>query len=280
MRLLLRTAPFAALVLALVPPDARASTPPTPGPTAGAWIWTRADAKLLESARAEEPALRGAVHVATIERRSDGTYASRLALSPSVAGAPGQEAAAVVRFDRSLNGAWGSDSEAAVAQGVAPLLARVLDMVDATDLRVSEIQLDYDAPVRALASWAHVVGSLASGVLRGRDVWVTSIPAHLQSAASYGELFAPSGVGHILQVFDTGLECTPEHGARLAAALVAAHLRFRIGIGGFERAARPGEHECWRAEATSWRALPGYGGVWVFPAQRDIRRALAPFEAP
>jgi hypothetical protein len=248
-------------------------------PSAGAWIWTRADARLLQSARAEDPTLRAAVHVATVERRADGMYVSHIALSPDVADGPSHEVAAVVRFDGSLDAAWGTDSEAAVAEGIAPALSRILEQVDGTGMRATEIQLDHDAPVRALAQWARVVGALTSGPLRGRDVWVTSVPAHVE-VAGYGAMFGPLGVGHILQVFDTGLSCSPDQASRLGAKLRAAGLRFRIGVGGFERAARPGAHECWRTEAAGWRALPGYAGVWVFPAGRDIRRSLAPFEAP
>lgn len=272
-----------AVALAAVPASpehARASLAAAPGglPTAGAWIWTRADARLLATARASDPALRAAIHVATIERRPDGRYANRLALAPDAAGTD-RDVAVVVRFDDSLNAAWDAEAEEGVASAVAPLLARVLALVDATGVRASEVQLDYDAPVRALDAWARVVGRLAAGPLQGRDTWVTSVPAHLEAAA-YGPMFASAGVGHILQVFDTGLACTPEHASRLASRLTSAGLRFRVGVGGFERPARPGDHACWAAEAARWRKLPEYAGAWVFPAERDIRRTLAPFEAP
>jgi hypothetical protein len=183
-----------------------------------------------------------------------------------------------VRLDDSLHADWSTDSEADVVKAVSPLLARILEEVDATGVRADEIQLDYDAPVRALASWARVVGALTHGPLRGRDVWITSLPAHLD-VADYGAMFARAGVGHILQVFDTGRACTTENAAALATKLAAAGLRFRIGVGGFERIARPGDHECWRMQAATWRTIPGYAGVWVFPATRDIRLALSPFEA-
>jgi hypothetical protein len=217
------------------------------------------------------------VHVATIERRTDGMHVMRRALSPDVAGG-GREVAVVVRFDDSIHADWSEGSEGRVVEAIAPLLSRILEEVDATGVLADEIQLDYDAPVRALASWATVVRALARGPLRGRDVWVTSLPAHL-ALVDYGAIFAGAAVGHILQIFDTGLTCTTEHAVTLGAELAAAGLRFRIGVGGFERAARPGDHECWRIEAASWRALAGYAGVWVFPAEHDIRRSLAPFEA-
>jgi hypothetical protein len=282
MRPLLRTALLlvvAFVTLATRDDPARAGSPLEAASTAGAWIWTRPDARLLEAARAAQPGLRAAVHVATIERLADGSHVSRRALSPDVAGGAGQEVAIVVRFDDSIHADWSTDSEDHVVEVLAPLFARILEDVDATGVHADEIQLDYDAPVRALGSWSRVVGALAKGPLRGRDVWITSLPAHLDVAA-YGALFAGVGVGHILQIFDTGRACTTETAAALATKLAAAGLRFRIGVGGFERAARPGDHECWRTQAVSWRAIPGYAGVWVFPAERDIRHALAPFETP
>lgn len=256
----------------------RASSVPQATITAGAWIWTHPDARLLETAREAEPELRAAVHVATIERRADGRHVIRRALAPDVAGG-GREVAVVVRFDDSVHADWNTDSDADVTKAIAPLLSRILDEVDATGVRAGEIQLDYDAPVRALPSWAAVVRSLASGPLSGRDVWVTSLPVHL-AAVEYGTMFRGAAVGHIIQLFDTSLSCTTEHSANLAMKLAATGLPFRIGLGGFERAARPGAHQCWQTEAAGWRALPGYAGIWVFPAEHDIRRALAPFAFP
>jgi hypothetical protein len=167
---------------------------------------------------------------------------------------------------------WG-DSERDIEGRLAPILARILQECDATGTRIDEVQLDYDAPVRDLPSWARVVVALEGGVLSGRDVWVTSIPAQVE-ADSYGALFAGSGVGHILQVFDTGLACTPENAAHLAERLASAGLRFRVGVAAFERTARPGAHECWRAAASRWKSIPGYSGLWVFPAGHDIRLSL------
>jgi hypothetical protein len=281
-RLSLRLAPLlaAALEISAARADASRERSQLQDPTtAGAWIWTRPDARLLEEARVAQPGLRAAVHVATIERLADGSHVSRRALSPDVVRGPSHEVAVVVRFADSLHADWTPGSEIHVAQAVAPLLSRILEEVDATGVRADEIQLDYDAPVRALASWARVVGALAAGPLRNRDVWITSIPAHVE-IPDYGSMFAPTGAGHILQIFDTGLACTTENASALASRLAAAGLRFRIGVAGFERTARPGAHECWRMQAASWRALPGYAGVWVFPAERDIRLSLAPFEAP
>ena len=247
------------------PVPARAAlVPPAGPPTLGAWVWTRADARLLARARASNPALRAAVHVATIERHPDGQLASHLALSPDAAWGADREVAVVVRFDESLNAGWDPGSEAAVAEGIAPLLARTLAQIEATGARAPEVQLDYDAPVRALGAWAGVVARLTAGPLHDCEVWVTSIPAHLDVAA-YGAMFGRAGVGHILQVFDTGLTCTPEHASHLTARLAAAGLRFRVGVGGFERSARPGEHACWTAQAASWRALPGYAGAGSSP---------------
>ncbi len=282
MRPSLRLASLLAAALATLASSADASRDGAPGKdptTAGAWIWTRPDARLLAAARGARPELRAAVHVATIERLADGSHVSRRALSPDVVRGASNEVAVVVRFGDSLHADWSRGSETHVVQALAPLLSRILEEVDATGVRAHEIQLDYDAPVRALASWAHVVAALAAGPLRDRDVWITSLPAHLEME-DYGSLFAPTGVGHILQVFDTGLACTTENASALASRLAVAGLRFRIGVAGFERTARPGAHECWRAQAASWRALPGYAGVWVFPAERDIRISLTPFEVP
>jgi hypothetical protein len=253
-------------------PPTRAELPPAVAPSTGAWIWTRADAEQLDRARVVDPALRAAVHVATIERHPDGNLAWRRALSPDVRAAAGGGVAAVVRFDDSLHAAWG-DSERELEGRLAPILGRILEEGDATGARIDEVQLDYDAPVRDLASWARVVDALGRGVLSGREVWVTSIPAQLE-ADSYGALFAHSGVGHILQVFDTGIACTPENAAHVAKRLLATGLRFRVGVAAFERTSRPGAHACWRAEASRWRLTPGYAGLWVFPAGHDIRPLL------
>jgi hypothetical protein len=243
-------------------------------PQGGVWVWTRRDEEVLARARRGRPGLRAAVHVATIERRADGDIVWSRALSPRI----DQGAVAIViRFDDSLHTVWTDDtaSGAAVAERLTPVVADILAQAVDTGAAIDEVELDYDAPVRRLEAWTRVVAALVAGPLRLRSVWITSVPAHLD-VDGYGALVAMSGAaGHIIQVFDTGLACSPGGAARLRERLAAARAPFRVGAGAFEREGNGGAHACWTAEAARFRSIDGYSGFWVFPAGHDARRTVA-----
>jgi hypothetical protein len=275
---------LAVFALASAAAPAQASDPlsPAPAPTpasapasaltdaTGLWIWTRRDLAVLSAARATDPALRSAVHVATVQRRG-GAIAWQRALSPAVEQG-GRAGAIVIRIDDSMNGIW-AEGDDEMARRLSPVLTEILTQSLSTGATVDEIELDYDAPVRVAASWARVAGALAAGPLGGRTVWMTSIPAHLDASGFSGAL-ANAGLGQILQLFDTGLPCTASNYAHLAERLAATHARFRVGLGAYERTGREGQHACWARWARGLRSIAGYEGTWIFPAGREVTGLL------
>ena len=263
--------------------------PPPPAPAAGPpltgqWIWGDADLARWREARTARPALRPGLWVSTV--RWDGAaFQQRLARNPAeLAGAP---AAVVVRFEESVHRAWAALPDSAVARAVDERLRRLLPLVARAGGRVAEVQLDYDCPVRRLPRWAAVVRALTDpgGALAGREVWVTSLVAHV-ARPEYGPLFRAAVRGHIVQLFDTGDEPSAAAADRLAAALARARLPFRVGLGAFERVRRPGgtaadgttDHRGWFAALPALAAVPGYQGVWIFPGGQPWR-AYLPSEA-
>jgi hypothetical protein len=266
---------LAVFALASAAASAHASDPlpsaPAPTDATGLWIWTRRDLAVLSAARATAPDLRSAVHVATVQRRG-AAIAWQRALSPAVEQA-GRAGAIVIRIDDSMNGIWAEGDADEVARRLSPVLTEVLTQSLSTGATVDEIELDYDAPVRVAASWARVAGALAAGPLRGRTVWMTSIPAHLDASGFSGAL-ANAGLGQILQLFDTGLPCTASNYAHLAGRLATTHARFRVGLGAYERTGREGQHACWARWARGLRSIAGYEGTWIFPAGRDVTGLL------
>jgi hypothetical protein len=136
-----------------------------------------------------------------------------------------------------------------------------------SNVTVRVVQLDYDAPQRALAAWARSIRFMRSRSLAGDSVWVTSLIAHMRER-EYGSLFRNVVDGHVLQVFDTGEDATAVQIAEALRLTARAALPFRIGLGAFERQTRAGptNHRAWFAAVTQFAALRGYGGIWVFPA--------------
>ncbi len=132
---------------------------------------------------------------------------------------------------------------------------------------VHTVQLDYDAPQRALPAWAGSVRFLTSHALSRDSVWVTSIIAHLREPA-YGDLFRDVVCGHVLQVFDTGEEATAAKVSEAVRLAGRAGIPFRLGLGAFERQTRGGltEHRAWFATVPHFAAIEGYRGLWIFPA--------------
>ncbi len=132
---------------------------------------------------------------------------------------------------------------------------------------VRTVQLDYDAPQRALPAWAASVRFLAGHSLASDSVWVTSIIAHLREPG-YGDLFRGVVRGHVLQVFDTGEAASTAQVDEAVRLATRAGLPFRLGLGAFERQTRhgPTEHRAWFATVPRFAAIEGYRGLWIFPA--------------
>lgn len=252
---------FAAALVAAGPPDAAPPVPEHEGPppTVGQWVWTRADTELLTEGTT------AGVFVGTIEASDRLRW--RRALSPTVP-LPASDRAAVIRFDDSLHQHWDDP-------GFEDQLTHQLELIVGQLDQVTEIQLDYDAPSRRVARWGALVGRWSEGPLARHAVWVTSIPAHLTDPVAYRSAFSGAVDGHILQVFDTGLPCTPKHVDRLAWQAAAAAIPYRVGVGAFERGDHT-DHGCWFRQ---WRRLGhggGFEGLWVFPAGHRYHHLIAP----
>lgn len=231
----------------------------------GQWIWTRSDlARYEESVRArsgiEAGVFIGAVHCDTLSHR----LVARAGLSAAVPGA--QAVTAVIRLEDGLDRCRAPHDAAhrfdiALDSAVQVLRARVVSTP------LAAVQLDHDAPQRALAAWASSVRYLHTHALARDEVWVTSLVAHLREPA-YGGLFRGVVAGHVLQVFDTGEPATPAQVAEALRLARRAQLPFRLGLGAFERrtARGPTDHRAWFATVPRFAAIEGYRGVWVFPA--------------
>ena len=55
-----------------------------------------------------------------------------------------------------------------------------------------------------LPRWASTLGYLSAHALHGVELWITSLPVHVQQG-NYSALMRGVVIGHIIQVFDTGL---------------------------------------------------------------------------
>lgn len=245
---------------------------------AGQWIWTARDRQLFERARRDHGELEAAVFIGTVERRGGVLRVAR-GLSPTTAGQAPR--ALVVRLDDSVNGHFDEHATAELSRELDALLTVLLGEVRATGVSFGELQLDYDAPESKLKRWAAVLHYLKAHALREVEVWITSLPVHVDHA-EYGDWMRGAVTGHILQVFDTGLTCDAEHAQRLREALRASALPFRIGYGAFERKRAPDSqaHECWLSYADSFRKEPAAAGFWLFPAGFAYERSLSRLAGP
>ncbi len=274
------------------PPPARVATRAD-----GQWIWSAADLARWQRARATRPDLRPGLWSSTVWW--EGGVRQRLALSPRpfAAGSAGRRPAlaVVVRFDDRMHAAWlavgdGPAGDSTLAAELDRPLATLLRLVAASGADVREVQLDYDCPVRRLARWAAVVARLRAGALRGREVWITSLVAHVAdhdgADRDYGDVFRGVVDGHIVQVFDVfapgGDAPSPTTAARLRAHLERAGLPFRLGVGAFERVvpaangrARLTHHRAWFALAPGLARSPLYRGLWVFPGGQPWESLVA-----
>jgi hypothetical protein len=251
------------------PPAAASRSNATSAPMLGQWVWTRADLSQFEAARTERPTLQAGVFVGTVQCDAVRHHLSaRVALSvATIVTAP---VAAVIRFEDGLDRCRDTDGSSHNFDAALDSAVRVLrDRVRAAHQEVRDIQLDYDAPQRALPVWARSVARLRATALRGDRVWMTSLIAHLREPA-YGSLFREVIDGHILQVFDTGEDATKRQVAEALRLAARAGLPFQLGVGAFERETSRGatDHRSWFVVIPQFAALPAYRGVWVFPAGR------------
>lgn len=242
--------------------------PPVPvAPSIGQWIWTRADIARFAETRAARPALEAAVFIGTIHCDTlTGSVAARAGMSLSDANTA--RVTAVIRFEDGLDACRRANDSAAPFNTSLDRAVRVLRSRGAST-PVAAVQLDYDAPQRALGAWAGSVRYLTRHALAEDSVWVTSIVAHLREP-EYGSLFRDVVRGHVLQVFDTGEPSTPERIDEALRLATRARMPFRLGLGAFERETRNGrtDHRAWFATVPRFAALSGYRGLWVFPAGR------------
>lgn len=143
----------------------------------------------------------------------------------------------------------------------------MLSAADRSGVAVSEVQIDHDCPERFLTRWSVVVSKLATGVLTGRTVWLTSLVAHIRHR-DYGDMFRGRVAGHILQVFDTGEHMSLPRVRQLERLASRQRMAFRLGVGAFERRLANGEttsHQAWFEAPHVMRGSRWYRGVWVFP---------------
>lgn len=257
----MRTVAFGALLLLA------SCTQPDATRRSGQWIWTAADATVLERARAARPEFVAGVWVASITYDTLAKAPTlRLALPPRTAGR--DSVAVVVRFEQSFDAAWRSGDDARLTAQLDARFAALRRMLDAQPVIVQEMQLDYDVPVRLLPRWSAVLRTLVHGPLADREIWVTSLVAHLRDAR-FGRLLRGVVAGHMLQVFDTGEPADPRRMREVVRLLDRTDLPFRLGVGAFERQLGPGRrtlHRAWFRLIPELQQHRRWRGVWIFPA--------------
>lgn len=231
----------------------------------GQWVWTRADAERFVESAAALPGLEAAVFIGSVE--CDATtrqLEARAGLAASVVSAP--HPTAVIRLEDGLDQCRGvSDASAAFNASLDSVVAVLRQR--GGRVAYDAVQLDYDAPERALPAWAASVTHLRRGSLRGDSVWVTSLITHVRRP-EYGALFRDVVSGHVLQVFDTGEAATEALVSQAVRSTQRARVPFRLGLGAFERDTRRGrtEHRAWFGAVRRFAGVEGYRGIWVFPA--------------
>jgi hypothetical protein len=234
-------------------------------PAIGQWIWTRADLSRYAESAPLAPGLQAGVYIGSIHCDSTtGTLLANAGLSPAAAGTAAF--ASVIRFEAGLDNCRSAHDTAMTFNVSLDSVVHVLRSRGGS-VPVREVQLDYDAPQRALGAWAASVKFLGTHALATDSVWVTSLIAHLREP-DYGDMFRGVVRGHVLQVFDTGEAAGAaqvDEAIRLAAR---ARMPFRVGLGAFERDTRNGrtDHRAWFATVPRFAAVNGYRGIWIFPA--------------
>ncbi|HUQ84417.1 MAG TPA: hypothetical protein VM076_24905 [Gemmatimonadaceae bacterium] len=112
-------------------------------------------------------------------------------------------------------------------------LGSLLATAATAGVAITDVQLDYDCPERLLPRWSRVVERITRDVLAGREVWLTSLVAHVRRP-DYGDLFRAHVAGHILQVFDTGDRMSLSHAQHIERLSARHRMPFRLGVGAFE----------------------------------------------
>lgn len=242
------------------------SEPPTarsPERIRGQWIWTARDRELFTETQQLHPELSAAILVGTVDCER-GAVRLRRGLSPASTGP--HPRALIVRVQDSFSPCLATDPDG-VATSLDAAFVGLLSEVKDTGAAFRELQLDYDAPVSKLPRYASLLGYLRARSLRDVELWITSLPAHVEQPG-YGAVMRAHVAGHILQLFDTGLLCSDARAERLRNALVVQGLPFRLGYAAFERRGAPAEasHACWAQLASAWQKDVGAAGFWVFPA--------------
>jgi hypothetical protein len=231
----------------------------------GQWIWTRTDIARFAESAVLRPALEAGVFIGSVHcDAATGRLVARAALS--AASAQVAVVTPVIRFEDGLyacrNPRDSSEAfELVLDSAVHVLRARVRSVA------VQAVQLDFDAPQRAIGAWSRSVRFMRTRSLAGDSVWITSLIAHLRQP-EYGTLFRGVVDGHVLQVFDTGEEANEVQIAEVLRLTKRAAMPFRVGLGAFERQTRAGptNHRAWFAAVAQLGTVRGYSGIWVFPA--------------
>lgn len=234
-------------------------------PQLGQWVWTREDAALFTEAAVSRPDLDAGVYIGAIDcDASSRRLAAHAGLSPGVIGAA--SITAVIRFENGLDACRIANTTTQRFNQSLDSAVRVLRRRGA-GTSVHAVHLDYDAPSRALDAWAASVRYLTQHALAKDSVWVTSLIAHLREP-KYGDLFRDVVRGHVLQVFDTGESAEPDRVIEAIRIAKRARMPFCVGLGAFERSGRLGatNHRAWFSTIPQFAKVPGYRGLWVFPA--------------
>jgi hypothetical protein len=175
---------------------------------------------------------------------------------------------AVIRIDASFHRLWSRRDARELAEEVTQALSSLVGELRELPQSIAAIQLDYDSPVRCLGSYAEFVHRLKASLFRGFPLWITSLPAHMETE-DYARLFGGGAEGHILQLFDTGLPLSEHNLDRIFNRLAHHELPAMLGFGTFERRTNRGatHHLGWLvAAARPARAIAHLRGLWLFPA--------------
>lgn len=260
-------------VVVLLSMVAACTRTPLPARTAdatplGQWIWSRADVARYAESVGTRPDLEAGVFIGAVHCDPSAHHlVAHAGLPLSASGAAA--VTAVIRFEDGLDRCRSIDDDSRVFNRALDSAVSVL-RTRGGGTPVIAVQLDYDAPQRALKAWAGSVRYLTTHSLARDSVWITSLIAHLREP-TYGDLFRDVVRGHVLQVFDTGEAATALHVDEALRLASRANIPFRLGLGAFERSTRDGrsDHRAWFSTVRRFEASADFRGVWVFPAGRS-----------
>jgi hypothetical protein len=240
----------------------------------GQWIWTAVDSARFADASRTIGRLTPTVWIGSVRGSRDGRITTRLAQSPRLAGTA--RAGVVIRFEDDFTAIWDQRSDSAIAADVGRAIGALLGTAGTSGVDIPEVQLDYDCPERLLERWSAVVSRITRDVLAGREVWLTSLVAHVRRR-EYGDLFRDHVAGHILQVFDTGDRMSLSNADQIERLASRHRMPFRLGVGAFERTLANGsttDHRAWFGAVRIMSRSEWYRGMWVFPAGRPWTQLL------